>query len=51
MIWKSRIEHIRIPNSVRILLIDKLLNTVIYNIYSIGRICTVGDENLRSTCL
>jgi hypothetical protein len=51
MTWKSRIEHIKVPNSVRVLLIGKLLSIAIYNTYSIGRICTVGDENLRSTCL
>jgi hypothetical protein len=34
----------RVPNSVRVLLIEKYISAAIYNTYSTGRICTIRDE-------
>jgi hypothetical protein len=48
MTWKSRIEYIKVPKSMHVLLIEKLLSAAIYKTYSIRRICTVGVENSRS---
>jgi hypothetical protein len=51
MTWKCRTEHNGVSISMRLLLIEQLPGADIYNIHSNGRICTVCDKKLRSTCL
>jgi hypothetical protein len=50
MTWKSMIEHFRVPNSVRPLLVEQLLSAAIYNynIFNTGRTYSITQATRGS---
>jgi hypothetical protein len=48
MTWKSMIEHFRVPNSVRLLLVEQLLSAAIYNIFNTGRTYSITQATRGS---